>query len=58
MTITDWVQAQNKMTINGWIQIIKESGFEKHEDIIIECAEYFDLIIINHNSNFTNTLNF
>jgi len=58
MTIKEFVQAQGKMTINEWIKIIKESGFEKHEDVIIQCAEHFDLIIINHKSNFNNTLNF
>jgi hypothetical protein len=58
MTIKEFVQAQGKMTINEWIQIIKEFGFEKHEDVIIQCADDFDLIIINHKSNFINTLNF
>lgn len=56
MTIKEFVLAQNKMTINGWLEIIKESGLQKHEDIIIQCAEDFDMIIVNHSATFINSI--
>jgi hypothetical protein len=45
------------MTINGWLEIIKISGLQKHEDIIIQCAEDFNMIIVNHSATFLNSLN-
>lgn len=56
MTIKEFVLAQDRMTINGWLEIIKDSGLEKHEDIIIQCADDFNMIIINHSSTFLNSI--
>ena len=56
MTIKEYVFSKNPMPINEWIQCIKKDGFSHHEDTIIQAADQFNKIIINHNANFLNAI--
>jgi len=56
MTIRDFVISQPKQGINEWLKVIEENNFKTHEKIILDCAEHFNKIEINHNANFIDTL--
>lgn len=57
MTVKEFVLNQKPMSINGWLNLIEASGLAEHEKLIISCAEYFDLIVINHDANFIDCIN-
>jgi len=52
MTIQEFVLSQPTMGINGWVKAIEESGLQKYEDTIINCAIHFDRITVNHSATF------
>jgi hypothetical protein len=57
MTVKEFVLNQKPMGINGWLNLIEASGLVEHEKLIISCAEYFDLIVLNHDANFIDCIN-
>lgn len=57
MKLGEFVLNQEPMDINGWLNLIESSGLAEYENAIILCAEYFDLIVINHNANFIDYIN-
>lgn len=57
MTVKEFVLNQKPMGINGWLNLIESSGLAEYENAIISCAEYFDLIVINHDANFIDCIN-
>jgi hypothetical protein len=56
MTIKDLVLAQKPQGINEWLEFIKLNKLEQYEAIILDCAEHFNLITVNHNATFENCL--
>ena len=57
MTIKEFILAQEKnLGINDWIASIKENGFEKYENSIIQAADSLDLISIDHDASFIKTI--
>ena len=56
MTIKDLVLAQKPQGINEWLEFIKLNKLEQYEATILDCAENFNLIIVNHNATFENCL--
>lgn len=56
MRIKDLVLAQKPQGINEWLEFIKLNKLEQYEAIILDCAEHFNLIIVNHNATFENCL--
>jgi hypothetical protein len=56
MTIKDLVLAQKPQGINEWLVFIKLNKLEQYEAIILDCAEYFNMIVINHDATFENCL--
>jgi hypothetical protein len=57
MTIKEFILAQEKnLGINDWIALIKENGFEKYENSIIQAADSLDLISIDHDASFIKTI--
>ena len=60
MTIRELVQQQPIMDINQWLAFIQDKKLQEHERTIIECADYYGKISINHNATFNsnNILNF
>lgn len=56
MTIKDLVLKQRAKGINDWLEFIKLNNLEQYEAIILDCAEHFNLIIVNHNAAFENTI--
>lgn len=56
MTIKDLVLAQKPQGINEWLEFIKLNKLEQYESIILDCAEHFNLIVINHNATFENCI--
>lgn len=56
MTIKDLVLAQKPQGINEWLEFIKLNKLEQYEAIILDCAEHFKMIVINHNATFENCL--
>lgn len=57
MTIKEFVMKQKPMGINEWLQLISNKGLTKFESNILNCAEHFNLITINHNAEFINAIN-
>lgn len=57
MTIKELVQAQKPMGINEWLEFIKSSNLTEYEHLILECANYYNLITINHNASFIDAIN-
>jgi hypothetical protein len=56
MTIREFVLAQKRMGINGWLKLIEQEGFQEHERLILECANHYDLITVNHSASFNSSL--
>ena len=52
MTISDFVLNHQEACINQWLIWIKEANLNQHENTILECANYYNLITINHNASF------
>jgi hypothetical protein len=58
MTIKEFVLAQEKnLDINGWLELIEKNNFQKHEKLIIGCADSLDLIRIDHEASFIKAIN-
>lgn len=58
MTIKDFVLQQEKQGINGWLDLCKKHGFNKStQDLIIQAADFFNKIEINHNADFVKSIN-
>ena len=57
MTVKEFVLNQKPMGINDWLNLIVSSGLVGHENLIIACADHFDLIVINDNANFIDCIN-
>jgi hypothetical protein len=47
MTIKELVKKEGAKTINDWLEFIEVNGLKKEEDIIIKCADYYNLIIVS-----------
>ena len=58
MTIKEFVLSQKKQGINEWIETIEKNGLTQYQDTIIEAADYFDKITINHNASFEKAIKF
>lgn len=56
MTIREFVFKFEPMFINEWIEIINNHNLSKHEQTILECADYFNRIKINHKASFVKSL--
>lgn len=52
MTIKDFVISNETTGINEWIALIEKHNLVEHEHLILECANHFDKITINHNASF------
>lgn len=52
MTIREFVLKQKNMDINDWILVIEKEGLQKYQHTIIECANHYNKIIVNHNATF------
>jgi hypothetical protein len=53
MKIKELVKKEGAKTINEWLEFIEANGLKKEEDIIIRCADYYNLIysskLLNYN---------
>lgn len=58
MTIKDFVLNQKPQSITNWEMLIEENGFAVHREVILNCAEYYNLITINHEAQFTSSINY
>lgn len=56
MTIKDFVLSKPVMSINQWLDLTKKLPVEK-QDLIIKAADYYNKIIINHESDFIKAIN-
>ena len=56
MTIQEFVLEQKPMGINGWIKVIEDAGLQEHEHLIIDCANYHDMVIVDHTARFDSSL--
>lgn len=52
MTIREYVASKKEMSVNEWVKQIALDGFEKHESIILKCADEYDLITFNKDAIF------
>lgn len=57
MIIRDFVLQQNDMGINEWLAAIANAKLLEHENLILECANHYNKITINHNASFINAIN-
>ena len=58
MTISDIVLSQRPAGINEWLAFCKKNNFnEKITRLIIDCADYHNMIIVNHSASFTKAIN-
>ena len=58
MTINEIVLAQRPAGINDWLAFCKRNKFDdKTTRLVIDCADYHNMITINHNASFTNAIN-
>lgn len=55
-TIKDFVMSNGSQGINQWIELIKKNNLQEHESIIIECADHFGLITVNHDADFVKAI--
>jgi hypothetical protein len=56
MTIQEFVLEQKPMGINGWIKVIEDAGLQKHQHVIIDCADHFDMVIVDYSARFDSSL--
>jgi len=47
MTIKEFTLKQKSQSINEWIELIASNGLQKHESIILQCADHFNLITVD-----------
>lgn len=52
MTIRDIVLNQPTQGINEWLLFIDQSKLQKYEQLILNCAEHYNKITINHKASF------
>jgi hypothetical protein len=57
MTIREFVLFQPNMGINEWLAAIEKANLSLHEKTILECANHYDKITINHNASFIKAIN-
>lgn len=58
MTIKELVLAQDIMGVNDWIKLGKEKKLTPLEmETLIQCADYYKKIKINHSASFTQAIN-
>lgn len=58
MTIKEIVLSNPVMGINGWLNVAKQYKMNsKEEKILIDCAEYFNKVEVNHNASFIKAIN-
>lgn len=58
MTIKDFVLRQPAQSINDWQALCKAQGFnQKTSDLIIQCADFYNLIEVNHQASFIKAIN-
>jgi hypothetical protein len=46
------VQSLPAMGINEWLAEIEKRNLKEHERLILECANHYDKITVNHNARF------
>ena len=56
MTIREFVLEQKPMGINEWIKVIEDAGLQYHQHVIIDCADHYDMVIVNHSARFDSSL--
>jgi hypothetical protein len=56
MTIREFVLEQKPMGINEWIKVIEDAGLQNHQHVIIDCADHYDMVIVNHSARFDSSL--
>jgi hypothetical protein len=56
MTIREFVLEQKPMGINEWIKVIEDAGLQKHQHVIIDCADHFDMVIVDYSARFDSSL--
>jgi hypothetical protein len=56
MTIREFVLEQKPMGINEWIKVIEDAGLQNHQHVIIDCADHYDMVIVNHSTRFDSSL--
>lgn len=56
MTIREIVLEQKPQGINQWLDFIKREKLEQYEHIIIDCANHYNLITVNHSARFDASL--
>ena len=56
MTIQEFVLEQKPMGINGWIKVIEDAGLQKYQHVIIDCADHFDMVIVDYSARFDSSL--
>ena len=56
-TIRQIVIEAPRMDINGWLRLIERYGIQEYQDVVIECAEYYDKIVVVHVEFGRNLLN-
>jgi hypothetical protein len=56
MTIQEFVLEQKPMGINEWIKVIEDAGLQKHQHVIIDCADHFDMVIVDYTARFDSSL--
>jgi hypothetical protein len=57
MTIREFVLQQSPQGINEWLALIEAKGLQQHENLILECANHYDLITVNYSATFINAIN-
>jgi hypothetical protein len=44
------------MGINEWIKVIEDAGLQNHQHVIIDCADHFDMVIVDYSARFDSSL--
>lgn len=52
MTIKEYVTSKKEMGVNEWIKQIALDGLEKHQSMILKCADDHKLITIDNSTTF------
>ena len=56
MTTREWVLQQKPMGINEWIKAIEEAKYDLDQHTTIECANYYNMVIVDHSARFDSSL--
>lgn len=51
MTIRDYVNSKDAMSINSWVEQIKADGLSIYESLILSCADDFNKITVDLSVN-------